>query len=177
MRDADRHTETHSAAAKHPDGRIAAQLPLSTLTLSSSADPRSGAERWPGLVGAASFLFSRSLSLSRSRWPVCLVLHGRLPLGLSVSLWRRGLRGGTPPRQSSGAGDGGPLFGSLRLRSPEKRLGWCGLSFGWLGGRAGAATPGTGAEGEQGIRAGRGRRGGGGQKGTARPSPNTLLVY
>jgi len=46
----------------------------------------------------------------------------------------------------SGAGEGGPLLGSLRPRSPEKGFGGCALSFSWLGGRVGAATPGAGGE-------------------------------
>lgn len=116
------------------------------LTLSSSAFPSSVPQRWPGLLAAASFLFS--LSRSRSLWLVCLVLHGRLPLGLSVSLWRRTLRGGVPPTDCSGAGEGGPLLDSLRPRSPEKGFGGCALSFSWLGGRGAtaAATPGEGKE-------------------------------
>ena len=51
-----------------------------------------------------------------------------------------------PPTDSSGAGEGGPLLGSLRPRSPEKGSGGYALSFSWLGGRGGAETPGEGGE-------------------------------
>lgn len=53
---------------------------------------------------------------------------------------------------SSGAGEGGPLLGSLRPRSPEKGSGGYALSFSWLGGRGGAATPGAGGERERGVK-------------------------
>lgn len=105
-------------------------------------------------------------------------MHGRLPLGLSASLWRRGLRGGVPPTGGCGAGEGGSLLGSLRPRSPEKGPSGCALSFSWQGGRRGdAATPGAGGEGGQSERLIVRELGGrGGWEGTARPS-STLCWF
>lgn len=77
---------------------------------------------------------------------------------------------------SSGAGEGGPLLGSLRPRSPEKGSGGYALSFSWLGGRGGAATPGAGGERERerGVKSERlivrELSGRGGWEGIARPS-------
>lgn len=84
-----------------------------------------------------SFFFSRSFRL------VCLVLHGRLPLGLSASLWRRGLSRGAPPTEGCRAGEEGEsLLGSFGPRSPEKGPSGCTLSFSWLGGRGDTPTGG-----------------------------------
>lgn len=79
-----------------------------------------------------------------------------------------------PPTNGSVAGEGGPLLGSLRPRSPEKGPSGYALSFSWPRGRGAEATPGAGEE-ERGRQSERlivreRNGGGGGWEGIARPS-------